>query len=277
MRCQYHGWEFQQDGRTGKIPEPKNFVPFDVHPCLDRYQVESVGQLLFVNLDRTAPSLRAYFGDDYYAMLDERFGHEWQVRLDWELEYAANWKIPIENSLEAYHVPAVHPKTFQVDPGDARSQHELLDNRTSFSTTLPFAPHSRIQATLQRMDARVTKLLGHEVTNTYSQHHVFPHTMFSFTDVLSLCHAVIPTGPTTSRAVIRQFGRLPKHGRVWKRTFAKAWTAFGSTIAKRIMQEDLGMFANIQNGLRHSPHQGMLGRCEERIHSFQEYVARTVR
>jgi hypothetical protein len=36
--------------------------------------------------------------------------------------------------------------------------------------------------------------------------------------------------------------------------------------------EDNGLYADIQRGLAGSPHKGMLGRCEERIHAFQHYV-----
>ena len=275
MRCQYHGWEYQQDGRTGRIPEPKNFVPFDKSVCLPSFAVEQVGQLVFVNLSSDPKSLRDFFGSDYYAMLADKFGDEWTLTLKWHPSYPVNWKIPIENSLEAYHVPAVHPKTFQEDPGDDRSEHELLSNRTAFKTTLPFAPHSRVQSTLQRFENRIMRWFGQVPTNMYSQHHVFPHTMFSFTDALSLCHSVIPTGPSTSCGVIRQFARLPRSSNPLMRVFARTWGFFGSSIAKKIMTEDLGMFANIQSGLNASQQPGMLGRCEERIHSFQEFLTRT--
>src|SRR5580704_8589668 len=29
LQCQYHGWEYDATGRTRRIPEPKEFVPFD--------------------------------------------------------------------------------------------------------------------------------------------------------------------------------------------------------------------------------------------------------
>jgi choline monooxygenase len=274
MRCQYHGWEYQQDGKTGRIPEPKNFVPFDKALCLPTYAVEQLGQLVFVNLSEHHPTLQDFFGTEFYSMLAEKFGDQWTMTLNWQPNYPVNWKIPIENSLEAYHVPAVHPKTFQEDPGDERSEHELLAHRTAFKTTLPFAPHSRIQSTLQRFENRIMRWFGHVPTNQYSQHHVFPHIMFSFTDALSLCHSVLPVGPTTSMGIIRQFARLPKSSNPIARMFAKNWGRIGSSVAKRIMTEDLHMFPHIQAGLQSSPHPGTLGRCEERIHSFQQFLTR---
>src|SRR5262249_11899476 len=29
LRCQYHGWEFNAEGRTGRIPDAQSFRPFD--------------------------------------------------------------------------------------------------------------------------------------------------------------------------------------------------------------------------------------------------------
>jgi choline monooxygenase len=276
MRCQYHGWEYQHDGKTGRIPEPKNFAPFDQAICLPTYPVELVGQLVFVNLSASPQPLQDYFGSDFYWLLADKFGPQWTMTLQWQPSYPVNWKIPIENSLEAYHVPAVHPKTFQQDPGDERSEHELLEHRTAFKTNLPFAPHSRLQSTLQSFENRIMRWLGHVPSNLYAQHHVFPHIMFSFTDALSLCHSVMPNGPTSSFGIIRQFARLPSSTAPHKRFFAKTWGQLGSAIAKKIMTEDLGMFPNIQAGLNVSPHPGMLGRCEERIHSFQKFVTQAI-
>ncbi len=113
MQCQYHGWEYQSDGNTGRIPQPKNFVPFDEpRPCLPRYALETVGQLVFVSLASNPKPIREFLGEDFHQLLCERFSDRWSLALRWNPEYSVNWKIPIENSLEAYHVPNVHPKRF---------------------------------------------------------------------------------------------------------------------------------------------------------------------
>lgn len=273
MRCQYHGWEFHADGQTGRIPEPKNFVPFDRDKCrLPCYQVATVGQLVFVNLSPSAPALADFLGHDFFEFLVQRFGEGWKPSLRWHPEYPANWKVPIENSLEAYHVPAVHPHTFKVDPGEDKSEHVLLPHRTSFSAKLPFCPHSRIDAIFQNSEGSVVRWLGYEDTRAYSQHHVFPNLLFSFTDAMSLCHTIMPTSPNSSRAVVRQFGRMPRAGRAYARPVAWTWNWLTATINKHILKEDLTMFQSIQHGLERSSHAGILGRCEERLHAFQQYM-----
>ena len=61
-----------------------------------------------------------------------------------------------------------------------------------------------------------------------------------------------------------------------KRWVANGWGHLKAGITKTIMKEDLELLPDIQKGLQHSSHEGVLGRCEERIHAFQAYVrART--
>ncbi len=117
-------------------------------------------------------------------------------------------------------MPNVHPNTFKVDPGEDKSEHLLLPHRTAFFAKLPFSPHSGIDALFQRLEGHVVRALGYQETRDYSQHHVFPNLLFSFTDAMSLCHTIMPVAPDRSRAVVRQFGRLPKSGRGLMRPLA---------------------------------------------------------
>lgn len=283
MRCQYHGWEYQEDGATGRIPQPKNFVPFDREALrLRKFQLATVGQLVFVNLSENTPSLREFLGPEFYRKLEERFSDEWVLSLRWEPQYPVNWKVPVENSLEAYHVPAVHPKTFREDPGNERSEHGFKDHRSWFTTRLPFSPYSRLDSMFQRTESRFVRWLGVEGQGRYEQHHVYPNLLFSFTDAISLCNILLPQDATNCQAIVRQFGRMPvrvergsKVGAAWsvKRLAARSWARLTAAITKRILNEDRGIFQAIQSGLEHSSQAGVLGRCEERIHAFQLFMA----
>ncbi len=112
----------------------------------------TAGQLVFVNLSSQAPSLEEFLGSDFFKFLEQRFGNGWRSTLRWHPEFQPTGKYPSRNSLEAYHVPNVHPHTFKVDPGEDKSEHLLLPHRTSFSAQLPFCPHSRIDAIFQGME-----------------------------------------------------------------------------------------------------------------------------
>jgi phenylpropionate dioxygenase-like ring-hydroxylating dioxygenase large terminal subunit len=270
MRCQYHGWEYGQDGRTRFIPEPKNFAPFEAgRERLRPYRLSTCGRLMFVAPADEAPDLRDYLGD-FFDVCAGRFSDRRQT-LALDPEYPANWKVPVENSLEAYHVPCIHPTTFRADPGEARSTHVLGTRATSFRTDLPFSPHSRLDALYQRFEGCVLRSLGCETTGTYEQHHVFPNLLFSFTDAISLVHCVLPTGPRTSRGVVRQFG-LPAGRGGTRRRLGRGWDRVAAAVTRRILEEDMALYPAIQGGLDASENAGVLGRCEERIHAFQAFV-----
>lgn len=273
MQCQYHGWEYQSDGTTGKIPQPKNFVPFDRETLrLEKYCVAQVGQLVFVSLSSSPEPIDSFLGPEMYKKIQERFGEKWILSLKWQPSYPANWKVPVENSLEAYHVPCVHPETFREDPGPARCDHWLDARRTSMKTQLPFSPHSRLDGFFQKTESRFVRWLGIESTNGYEQHHLFPNLLFSFTDAISLVNCILPTGPKSSVATVRQFGRGPIRGGWAKSRIAKLWSKLTASITKKILLEDLEIFEAIQHGFERSSHVGVLGACEERIHAFQVYL-----
>ncbi len=273
MKCQYHGWEYRADGSTGKIPQPKNFVPIDRDQLqLPTFQLSTVGQLVFVNLAPNPIPIRQFLGESVTQLLESRFGNDWCLSLRWQPEYPANWKIPIENSLESYHVPAVHADTFREDPGAARTEHFLETSHTWMATQLPFSPHSRLDAVFQRAESRFVRWLGVEPTGSYQQHHVFPNLLFSFTDAISLVNCVVPTGPQKCVATVRQFARVPKGTGSIKKWSARIWGRLTAAITKKILLEDRSIFEAIQCGLRHSPHPGVLGICEERIHRFQQHL-----
>lgn len=58
LRCQYHGWEYDKEGRTAKIPEASCFRPWDRESGLNMFRLEACGDLLFVALNDDVPSLK---------------------------------------------------------------------------------------------------------------------------------------------------------------------------------------------------------------------------
>jgi choline monooxygenase len=110
FRCGYHGWTYGLDGRLLVTPE------FEGVECwtkeehgLPEFSVEVWGALVFVNLDGGAAPLAETLED-----LPERTGSraDWAemrlaARKDWHVE--CNWKTYVDNYLEGYHIPIVHP------------------------------------------------------------------------------------------------------------------------------------------------------------------------
>jgi choline monooxygenase len=109
LQCRYHGWTYRLDGSLLKTPgmeHARNFSADEMH--LVPVQVEAWGPLVFVNLDLKAPPLGHFIEDlparvafdptQRYACIERR-----------EYDVACNWKVYVDNYLEGYHIPLVHP------------------------------------------------------------------------------------------------------------------------------------------------------------------------
>lgn len=118
LQCPYHRWTYALTGELLSIPgrphpmqDIANFQQQDYG--LIPLRLQSWGGFVFANLASEAPDLLAWLGDlpgwmgpyDFAGMKTVR-----RVRHT----VACNWKVFLENSMEAYHVPFVHQR--QIDP-----------------------------------------------------------------------------------------------------------------------------------------------------------------
>jgi choline monooxygenase len=113
LRCRYHGWLYSQDGRLLAAPEMQGAAGFHVSDVrLPSLQVREWEGLIFVALDGRAPAF-----EQVYAGIAERvrpvdLGSMQFLRRDrWDID--CNWKVYVDNFLEGYHVPMVHPALAQ--------------------------------------------------------------------------------------------------------------------------------------------------------------------
>jgi hypothetical protein len=131
LQCGYHGWTYSLDGRLARTPEFEGVEEFDRATCaLPQFQVDVWNELVFVNLDPAAESLADFLGE-----LDRRHAAARLQRLPsraadkvWELD--CNWKVYVDNYLEGYHIPIVHPGLFrELDYANYRTETKrtLLD------------------------------------------------------------------------------------------------------------------------------------------------------
>jgi choline monooxygenase len=114
ITCPYHSWTYDLDGRLIRTP---HIGGQDVHKCagiemgelgLKPVRIENWAGLLFVNLTGDAAPLASWL---------KPVADRWQAydfsRLRFaggrSYELATNWKHAVENYLESYHLPWVHP------------------------------------------------------------------------------------------------------------------------------------------------------------------------
>jgi choline monooxygenase len=109
FRCGYHGWTYGLDGRLLNAPEMDGVCDFRHEDfSLRPVHVAEWGGLVFVNLDPQASSLDSWLGE--LPRQAQKFGLDrlrFFRRKDYVME--CNWKVYVDNYMEGYHLPSVHP------------------------------------------------------------------------------------------------------------------------------------------------------------------------
>ena len=111
LTCQYHGWTYGLDGRLRGAPEMGRAEGFDpAEVTLPQARVAQWQGLVFAALDAQAPpfetltdGIDARLAAAGHDLADLRF-HQ---RVSYDVD--CDWKVYVDNYLEGYHVPRVHP------------------------------------------------------------------------------------------------------------------------------------------------------------------------
>jgi choline monooxygenase len=115
FKCPYHGWMYALDGTLRATPAFSETLNFDKadYPLIAA-KVELFNGWILVNLGDDPPSFASQvsemtrWGGDRYRMGAMVTTHRWEYHVE------CNWKAYAENFTESYHVPWVHPETFEL-------------------------------------------------------------------------------------------------------------------------------------------------------------------
>jgi choline monooxygenase len=232
LRCRYHGWTYDLTGRLRGTPEFEGVADFcKEEQGLPPLAVDTWGPLVWVH----APPLpQPEPLSSFLAPLPERTAGLAPDRLHFvarrEYELACNWKVFVDNYLDGgYHVNTVHPGLAgALDYAHYRTE---IAGKTSVQIS-PLKPAA---------DAAVGKVRGGD--NAYYWW-VFPNLMLNlYRDVMDT-NVVLPLGPERCKVVF-DFYFADTEG-----PEAQAFIAQSIAVAQQIQQEDMGVCADVQRGLR---------------------------
>jgi len=251
FRCGYHGWTYRLDGALLVTPEFDGVQDFDpLEFGLAPVRTEEWFNLIFVNLDPEAPPLSESLGElsaqagkfDFASMtFSERRTYEMKC----------NWKTYIDNYLEGYHLPSVHPGL----------NRELNYNEY---TVEPYAQHVRQWSPIrsaQLGDATPRRYPGGaELTADYLW--IFPNWMLNcYPDNVSV-NIILPLGPERTLAIFEWY--LPEK-EVGSEAARKA-----VSFSDEIQKEDIAICEIVQKNLHsRSYHSGRYSVKQEKgVHAF---------
>ncbi len=210
LTCPYHAWSYGLDGRLRGAPKSREVPAFcrdDV--ALSPVAVEVIEAFVLVNLNPTAEPVTATapsFAPALRSMAAET--PSLQRAKTREFEIRANWKIVVENFLEAYHVEFTGPAHRSLGPLIDTDTYRYVINDRTIEYLAAGGPPDGLPYDAHREDD-FTNAKGapfHQLwlypNTTFS---VFPNTNMMFVFVMN------PASPTTTAEQIHYFtldGRL---------------------------------------------------------------------
>ncbi len=258
FRCGYHGWSYALDGRLLNTPEFDGVEDFrkEEHG-LPEFRLETWLGLLFVNLDASAPSLAETLED-----LPERLSTRGlgamrpAARKDWTVE--CNWKVYVDNYLEGYHIPIVHPSLMK----ELDYARYVTETRRGYSVQ-----HSPIR---ENGPGRL-KRSGTEDEALYFW--VYPNLMLNVYPDNFSTNLILPLGQDRTLTVFEWFFRDPDQPRV--RDEIRRTVEFSD----EIQLQDIAICEAVQKGLRSRTYdRGRYSvRRENGVHHFHALLARALR
>jgi choline monooxygenase len=225
LHCRYHGWTYELDGRLRGAPEMSGASDFDVTAIrLPQAQLAEWQGLIFAALEPAMPLATIVEGIDarlaqaglgtqaVSAQAFDAFEHAGRVTYD----IGCNWKVYVDNYLEGYHVPHVHPEL-----------NRMLDYRSYRTET---AAWQVLQSSPIRSDA------GGEALYYW----LWPNTMLNILPDRLQTNRVLPLAVDRCRVVFDFFyaPQVPESARVADRAFSD-----------EVQREDVGICEAVQRGV----------------------------
>jgi choline monooxygenase len=184
LTCKYHGWTYQLDGTLRGVPQFDRTELFDKKDFgLVPVAVDVWEGFVFVCLEPdAAPPLAEVFAGIAERIRPNRLTTKQLVRrVDYDVE--ANWKVYVDNFLEGYHIPHVHP--------ELNKALDYLAYRTELG------PWYNLQHSPLKDDNVYTKDAGGEAFYYW----VYPNFMLNILPHRVQVNLVLPNGPDRCKVI----------------------------------------------------------------------------
>lgn len=235
LQCRYHGWTYTLGGALLRAPEMEgtaSFVPKDM--SLIPVTVATWGPLVFVNLDGKAPPLLEMLEDIPQRVAP--FGCEnmrYVATKHWDIN--CNWKVYVDNYLEGYHLPLVHPGLYKEIDYD---QYKVEPHRYYSVQHAPLRP---VHGASGERHYDPSKAEVGEAVYVW----LFPNTMLNVYLGQMQTNVVVPLSHDRTRVIFDWYTTTPPESDDERAAWTKL-TSFSDTI----QDEDIEICEAVQRNLR---------------------------
>ncbi len=250
--CKYHGWTYRLDGMLRGVPHFNQVELFDKRDYgLTPVPLAQWGGLVFVTLAERPKPVETYLAGIRERIAPTRLDELTFVRrIDYDVH--ANWKVYVDNYLEGYHVPYVHPELYSLYDYDGY----VTEIKDWYS----------VQVGPLKNDSNVYTSGGGE--GLYYQ--VFPNLMLNVVPGRLQSNVVIPVAPDRCKVIFRYY--YADVSSPAARQHIEADIAFSD----KVQQEDADICERVQRGLGSRAYdKGRFSvRFEEGVYHFQALLKR---
>jgi glycine betaine catabolism A len=199
IRCPYHSWSYELDGRLAHAPNMEDVAGFDrgEHGLIP-VPLHVWRGLVFVSLASAAPEVGGRF-----AELDPRV-EAWRLS---EVEHTArrvyevdaNWKLFFQNYSECYHCPTAHPLLNRLTPY-RNSASDLREGSILGGPMKMARSGGSMTMTGERCATPIPGVAGEDLDLVY-YYTLFPNLFLSLAPDYVLLHRVDALAPRRTRIV----------------------------------------------------------------------------
>jgi len=260
FRCGYHGWSYALDGHLLNTPEFDGVEDFERESiALPDFRVETWLGLVFVNLDPTAPSLLETLGELPADLAVRGYdGMRLAARKDWSVD--CNWKVYVDNYLEGYHIPIVHPGLMK------ELDYARYETETRRWYSLQRSPIKKRDDSKLRRDPRYDD-------GDALYYWIYPNLMVNVYPDNYSTNLIVPLSQDRTLTVFEWFLRDPERPEV-EETIRQT-----VEFSDEIQREDIAICEAVQKGLRSRTYESgrFSVRRESGVHHFHRLYQETLR
>ncbi len=184
--CPYHAWKYDANGYVSHIPHCDSIYKIDKNNLrLDKFKIQTVGNILFVNLSPNPLPFENQFDYNLISML-ESSSNSYDLEImstTWHCKF--NWKLAYENLRDFNHVAYVHPRTlapfqkfsFFADDSLAKETLESLKINSSVDLQLELKRFS--YGGPEGQPSELKKFGWHEFVNRWKYSEFIHHSLLS--------------------------------------------------------------------------------------------------
>lgn len=269
--CKYHNWSFDKNGKPKTIPQKSSFdLESEAYNCLQvkSLKLAQVGKFIFVSLEENPIEIENYLGEFYNKLIEisEAIDYNFYFNDD---KQNINWKIIVENVIEAYHCPAIHQETLF---GMGFCRISETNNQYHNGHSVADYPKSE-NVVVENKVLNYLKNINFQ-HDSFRHYFIFPNLLISSTEGTSIYVGnILPINSEQSTLRKRYFSPKFADNFEPKKVIHNAFLDMVKESINQILLEDKVILEQIQKNLPFVSKTYFLGKEEQRITYFhQKYL-----